>query len=49
MPLLVIGENVGTSVRMIEKHYGKVIADRRRELLERAAAGTRLTLVRKGA
>ena len=34
MPLNLIASNVGTSVRMIEKHYGKFLASARRELIE---------------
>ena len=49
IPIPVICENVGTSTRMIEQNYMKIIAGRRRELLERAASATKLTLVRKTA
>ena len=37
MPLNLIAENVGTSVRMIEQNYGKFIAQKRRELIEKYA------------
>jgi integrase len=37
VPLTVVAENCGTSVRMIEKSYAKMIANRRREFIE---AGT---------
>ncbi|MFV3129254.1 tyrosine-type recombinase/integrase [Niveispirillum sp. KHB5.9] len=37
VPLTVIAENCGTSIRMIEKTYGKVLAAKRREFLERGA------------
>ena len=37
MPLTVIAENCGTSVRQIEKHYAHVLAEKRRELIERHA------------
>ena len=37
MPLTLVAENVGTSVRMIEQNYGKFIAQTRRELIEKTA------------
>ena len=37
MPLTVLGENCGTSVRMIEKTYAKVLADKRREFIVKGA------------
>lgn len=37
MPLTVLAENCGTSVRMIEKTYAKVLADKRREFIVMAA------------
>jgi len=37
MPLTLIAENVGTSVRMIEQNYGKFIAQTRRDLIEKTA------------
>ena len=37
MPLTVLAENCGTSVRMIEKTYAKVLADKRREFIVLAA------------
>ena len=37
IPTQLIAENVGTSVRMIEKHYGKFIRDDRRRMLAEAA------------
>jgi len=37
MPLNVIAENCGTSVRMIEKTYAKILAENRREFVERGA------------
>lgn len=42
MPLTLIAENVGTSVRMIEKNYAKSIASVRRTLVERTAPVLRL-------
>ncbi len=42
MPLTLIAENVGTSVRMIEQNYGKFIAQTRRELIERTAPSLRV-------
>src|SRR5262245_9486378 len=35
VPLNVIAENCGTSVRMIEKTYAKVLAEKRRDFIER--------------
>jgi integrase len=37
MPLTLIAENVGTSVRMIEQNYGKFIAHTRLDLIEKTA------------
>ena len=37
MPLNLIAENVGTSVRMIEQNYAKFIAQKRRDLVEKHA------------
>ena len=37
MPLNVIAENCGTSVRMIEKTYAKLLAENRRDFVERGA------------
>ncbi len=37
MPLLLLAENVGTSVKMIEAHYAHLLAEKRRELVERHA------------
>ncbi|MGA9602336.1 MAG: tyrosine-type recombinase/integrase [Methylocystis sp.] len=37
VPLNVIAENCGTSVRMIEKTYAKVLAEKRRDFIERGA------------
>jgi integrase len=37
VPLNVIAENSGTSVRMIETTYAKVIASKRREFISRRA------------
>jgi integrase len=37
MPLTVLAENCGTSVRMIEKTYAKVLADKRREFIAQSA------------
>jgi integrase len=42
MPLTLIAENVGTSVKMIEKNYGKFIAQTRRDLVERYAPSLRV-------
>ena len=35
VPLIIIAENCGTSVRMIEKTYAKTLASKRREFIER--------------
>jgi hypothetical protein len=40
VPTQLLAENTGTSIRMIERHYGKFIKDDRRRML--AAAGMRL-------
>lgn len=37
VPLTILAENCGTSVRMIEKNYAKMIAEKRREFIERGA------------
>jgi integrase len=37
VPLNVIAENCGTSVRMIEKNYAKVLAEKRRKFIEEGA------------
>jgi integrase len=37
MPLNVIADNCGTSVRMIEKTYAKILAEKRRDFIERGA------------
>lgn len=37
MPLTIIAENCGTSVRMIETNYAKALAEKRREFVERGA------------
>ena len=37
MPLNVIAENCGTSVRMIEKTYSKILAENRRDFIEKGA------------
>jgi integrase len=42
MPLTLIAENVGTSLKMIEENYGKFIAQTRRELVERYAPSLRV-------
>ena len=35
VPLNVIADNCGTSVRMIEKTYAKILAEKRRDFIER--------------
>lgn len=42
MPLIVIAENVGTSVQMIEENYAHILAAKRRELIERTAPRLRV-------
>lgn len=37
MNLKLLAENMGTSIRMLEKHYGKFIAAARRQLVEQSA------------
>ena len=37
VPLTVVAENCGTSVRMIEQTYAKTLAEKRREFIERGA------------
>jgi integrase len=37
VPLNVIADNCGTSIRMIEKTYAKVLAEKRRDFIERGA------------
>jgi integrase len=54
MPLTIMAENCGTSVRMIEKNYAKMLAEKRREFVERAAPrlvddGGKVVKIRKGA
>jgi hypothetical protein len=36
-PINVIADNCGTSVRMIEKTYAKILAEKRRDFIERGA------------
>jgi integrase len=38
VPLNIIGDNCGTSIRMIETTYAKVLAGKRREFIERGAS-----------
>jgi integrase len=37
VPLNIIADNCGTSIRMIETTYAKVLAGKRREFIERGA------------
>jgi hypothetical protein len=37
LPLNIIADNCGTSVRMIEKTYAKILAAKRRDFIERGA------------
>jgi integrase len=37
VPLNIIADNCGTSVRMIEKTYAKILAENRRDFIERGA------------
>jgi hypothetical protein len=34
VPLNIIADNCGTSVRMIEKTYAKILAEKRREFIQ---------------
>lgn len=42
VPLLLIAQNVGNSVAMVEKHYAKIIERTRRDLIEKGAPSLRL-------
>jgi hypothetical protein len=35
VPIQVVAENCGTSVRMLEKHYGKFLSTDRREMFNK--------------
>ena len=37
VPLNIIADNCGTSIRMIEKNYAKILAEKRRDFIERGA------------
>jgi integrase len=37
VPLIIIAENCGTSFRMIENTYAKILAEKSREFIERGA------------
>jgi hypothetical protein len=37
VPLNIIADNCGTSVRMIEKTYAKILAEKRQDFIERGA------------
>ena len=37
VPLNIIADNCGTSVRMLEKTYAKILAEKRRDFIERGA------------
>jgi len=39
MPMQVVAENTGTSVRMIEKHYGKFTGEDRRQMMNEVVLG----------
>jgi len=39
MPMQVVAENTGTSVRMIEKHYGKFTRADRRQMMNEVVLG----------
>jgi integrase len=43
VPLNIIAENCGTSVRMIEKTYAKILAEKRRDFIERGAPSLAIT------
>jgi integrase len=46
MPLLLIAENVGTSVKMIEDNYAHILAKTRRDLIERTAPRLRAVVTK---
>lgn len=46
-PLTLIAEQCGTSVAMIAKHYAKLLAEKRRELVERTAPSLRVVARRR--
>ena len=45
VPLNVIADNCGTSVRMIEKTYAKLLAEKRRDFIERGTPSLGETLL----
>lgn len=49
MPLTLLAENVGTSVRMIELHYAHLLAASRRQLVERTAPRLRVVTSKSAA
>ena len=48
VPLFIIARNCGTSESMIRRHYAKLIAEKERVMLERAAGAFKLTLIPGG-
>ena len=40
VPAQIVAENAGTSIRMLEKHYGKFLKADRREMMSRVSLGT---------
>jgi integrase len=48
VPLFIIARNCGTSESMIHRHYAKLIAEKERIMLERAAPAFKLTLIPGG-
>ena len=47
VPLNIIAENCGTSVRIIETTYAKVLANKRRDFIERGAPTLMVPKVRR--
>jgi integrase len=49
MPLFLIGQNIGTSVAMISKHYAHILRRVQRELIERTAPRLRVVVAKVAA
>lgn len=48
VPLYIVARNCGTSEGMIRRHYAKLLAEKERVMLERAAGAFKLTLIPGG-
>ncbi len=48
VPLYIVARNCGTSESMIRRHYAKLLAEKERVMLERAAGAFRLSLIPGG-